>query len=185
MACKQEILLVLGAMLVFSIQGGGAGGRQRGRGRVRVRFLRPVQGRKARTLRLPTIWSESVGGMLWHRRTRAYKEENTNWAGGYSMRFDGSPDLSRCYARVVGGPSGCGAAAGPAQVLKRMFTCSGQRCTRWTRCCPSRSSPWQCVAAHHQPRLLRGPFFPSVVADTRAAASCCRVSATCESASFC
>ena len=57
----------------------------------------------------------------------AYKEETTNWMGGYAMRFPGSPDLSRCYARVIGGPSGCGVAAGPAQGPKLMFGMFGMQ----------------------------------------------------------
>ncbi|KAJ6846485.1 protodermal factor 1 [Iris pallida] len=127
MACKQEILLVLGAMLVFSIQGGG--------GPVGVNADAVVSGSvfcdrckdgKLGLLDYPLYGAKvSVACSGTDGTTRAYKEENTNWAGGYSMRFDGSPDLSRCYARVVGGPSGCGAAAGPAQVLKRMFNMFG------------------------------------------------------------
>lgn len=57
----------------------------------------------------------------------AYKEESTNWMGGYAMRFEGSPDLSRCYARVTGGPSVCAAAAGPAQRLNLMFSMFGMQ----------------------------------------------------------
>ncbi|RZR90118.1 hypothetical protein BHM03_00017942 [Ensete ventricosum] len=52
-------------------------------------------------------------------------EDETNWFGSYSVYFDGSPDLSGCYARVVGGPSGCGAAAGPAQGLTLLFRMFG------------------------------------------------------------
>ncbi|CAL9204492.1 uncharacterized protein LOC103976309 [Musa acuminata AAA Group] len=55
----------------------------------------------------------------------AYGEDETNWFGSYSVYFDGSPDLSGCYARVVGGPSGCGAAAGPAQGLTLLFRMFG------------------------------------------------------------
>ncbi|KAI3981604.1 hypothetical protein MKX01_007524, partial [Papaver californicum] len=53
------------------------------------------------------------------------KEETTNLVGSYSMSFEGNPKLSGCYARLVGssdGSSGCGAAAGPAQSLKLMFS---------------------------------------------------------------
>ncbi|KAF3965084.1 hypothetical protein ACB098_07G139600 [Castanea mollissima] len=52
------------------------------------------------------------------------REETTNWFGSYAMRFDGSPDLSGCYARVSGsgqGSTGCGSAAGPAQNLRLLF----------------------------------------------------------------
>ncbi|XP_030531926.1 protodermal factor 1 [Rhodamnia argentea] len=52
-------------------------------------------------------------------------EETTNWFGNYAMRFDGTPDLSRCYAQVMGGSSqgsaGCSASAGPAQSLRLTF----------------------------------------------------------------
>lgn len=53
----------------------------------------------------------------------AWREETTNWVGGYAMRFDGTPDLRGCYAQVSGGqgPSGCGAAAGPPKSLRLMF----------------------------------------------------------------
>ncbi|ONK71402.1 uncharacterized protein A4U43_C04F8180 [Asparagus officinalis] len=57
----------------------------------------------------------------------AYKEDTTNWMGGYAMRFPGSSDLSRCYARVIRGPSGCGSAAGPAQGLNLMFSMLGMQ----------------------------------------------------------
>ncbi|KAH0451823.1 hypothetical protein IEQ34_019122 [Dendrobium chrysotoxum] len=50
-----------------------------------------------------------------------YKEESSNFMGSYTVRFEGSPDLSGCSARVVRGPEDCGAAAGPAQGLKFMF----------------------------------------------------------------
>ncbi|KAL4616073.1 hypothetical protein ACB092_07G172500 [Castanea dentata] len=52
------------------------------------------------------------------------REETTNWFGSYAMKFDGSPDLSGCYAQVSGsgqGSTGCGSAAGPAQNLRLMF----------------------------------------------------------------
>ena len=52
------------------------------------------------------------------------REETTNWFGNYVMKFDGSPDLSGCYAQVSGsgqGSTSCGAAAGPAQNLRLMF----------------------------------------------------------------
>ncbi|KAK3028673.1 hypothetical protein RJ639_037853 [Escallonia herrerae] len=51
-------------------------------------------------------------------------EETTNWIGNYAMRFDGTPDLSSCYAQVSSsgqGSMGCGAAAGPPQHLRLMF----------------------------------------------------------------
>ncbi|MCL7027715.1 hypothetical protein MKW94_024132 [Papaver nudicaule] len=53
------------------------------------------------------------------------KEETTNMVGSYSMSFEGNPKLSGCYAQLVGssdGSSGCGAAAGPAQSLRLMFS---------------------------------------------------------------
>lgn len=52
------------------------------------------------------------------------REETTNWLGSYAMRFDGTPDLTGCLARVSGGGQGsmgCGEAAGPAQNLTLMF----------------------------------------------------------------
>ncbi|OVA18552.1 Pollen Ole e 1 allergen/extensin [Macleaya cordata] len=60
-------------------------------------------------------------------QVKMWKEETTNWFGNYAFSFDGSPDLSGCYATLSGGGSGqqgstgCGAAAGPAQGLKLMF----------------------------------------------------------------
>ncbi|GAA0172240.1 hypothetical protein LIER_26099 [Lithospermum erythrorhizon] len=49
-------------------------------------------------------------------------EETTNPFGQFSMRFDGLPDLGRCYARVSGqGSSDCGAVAGPANALRVLF----------------------------------------------------------------
>ncbi|XP_051133821.1 uncharacterized protein LOC127253320 [Andrographis paniculata] len=48
-------------------------------------------------------------------------EETTNWLGNYVLRFDGSPDLSRCYAQVAGnrrGTNRCGAVAGPPKHLR-------------------------------------------------------------------
>nr|XP_023906363.1 uncharacterized protein LOC112018092 [Quercus suber]POF18705.1 hypothetical protein CFP56_24933 [Quercus suber] len=56
------------------------------------------------------------------------REETTNWFGTYVMKFNGSPDLSGCYAQVSGsgqGSTGCGAAAGPAQNLRLMFRMFG------------------------------------------------------------
>ncbi|KAI3870733.1 hypothetical protein MKX03_024087 [Papaver bracteatum] len=53
------------------------------------------------------------------------KEETTNLVGSYSMSFEGNPKLSGCYAQLVGSSdasSGCGAAAGPAQSLRLMFS---------------------------------------------------------------
>ncbi|KAG6779624.1 hypothetical protein POTOM_016017 [Populus tomentosa] len=52
------------------------------------------------------------------------REETTNWFGNYVMKFDGSPDLSNCYAQVSSsgqGSNACGAAAGPAQKLRLTF----------------------------------------------------------------
>ncbi|XAR59053.1 hypothetical protein NMG60_11014684 [Bertholletia excelsa] len=56
------------------------------------------------------------------------REETTNWSGNYAMKFDGTPDLSRCYARVSGagqGSGNCGAMAGPAKNLKLMYSIFG------------------------------------------------------------
>ncbi|KAF8113920.1 hypothetical protein N665_0044s0034 [Sinapis alba] len=60
------------------------------------------------------------------------REETTNWLGGYVMRFDGTPDLSNCYAQVSdngaqqqGSKSSCSIASGPAQKLKLMFSFFG------------------------------------------------------------
>ncbi|CAA2940369.1 protodermal factor 1 [Olea europaea var. sylvestris] len=52
-----------------------------------------------------------------------WREETTNWLGNYAMKFDGAPDLSRCYVQVSGNGqgSGCRAAAGPASSLRLMF----------------------------------------------------------------
>ncbi|PIA37261.1 hypothetical protein AQUCO_03000095v1 [Aquilegia coerulea] len=46
------------------------------------------------------------------------KEETTNWLGSYTVSFEGSPDLSGCYAHLLEdgqGSTNCGAVAGPAQ----------------------------------------------------------------------
>ncbi|ESQ50868.1 hypothetical protein EUTSA_v10022734mg [Eutrema salsugineum] len=59
------------------------------------------------------------------------REETTNWLGGYVMRFDGTPDLSNCYAQVSDNgaqqqsSSSCNIASGPAQKLKLMFSFFG------------------------------------------------------------
>ncbi|XP_062217217.1 uncharacterized protein LOC133917333 [Phragmites australis] len=42
------------------------------------------------------------------------RESNTNWFGGFSIRMEGSPDMTRCTARVVQGTGHCGAAASGA-----------------------------------------------------------------------
>nr|CAD1844214.1 unnamed protein product [Ananas comosus var. bracteatus] len=69
------------------------------------------------------------------------KEDTTNWLGFYTVRVDGSQDLSACTARVVAAPSSCGAAAGPPRPLALMFRMLGWRCTRpRSRCCRSRGS---------------------------------------------
>lgn len=52
------------------------------------------------------------------------REETTNWFGSYAMRFDGTPDLNGCSARVSGsgeGSMGCGEVSGPDQKLRLMF----------------------------------------------------------------
>ncbi|CAN8257853.1 unnamed protein product [Cochlearia groenlandica] len=57
------------------------------------------------------------------------REETTNWLGGYVMRFDGTPDLSNCYAHVSDqqkqGSSSCNIASGPPQRLRLMFSFFG------------------------------------------------------------
>ncbi|XP_010268677.1 PREDICTED: uncharacterized protein LOC104605556 [Nelumbo nucifera] len=54
-----------------------------------------------------------------------WKEDTTNWFGSYAMKFEGSPDLSGCYAKVSNSgqdaPTDCGASAGPPQSLTLMF----------------------------------------------------------------
>lgn len=51
------------------------------------------------------------------------REETTNLFGSFTMRFDGTPDLSGCYAAVGGTATatGCGGAVGPAKSLRLMF----------------------------------------------------------------
>ncbi|CAL5377045.1 hypothetical protein CsSME_00009219 [Camellia sinensis var. sinensis] len=54
------------------------------------------------------------------------REETTNWFGNYAMKFDGTPDLSGCYAQVSSGSGGqgsndCVAVAGPAKSLRLVF----------------------------------------------------------------
>ncbi|KAM2041441.1 hypothetical protein FF1_035007 [Malus domestica] len=50
------------------------------------------------------------------------REETTNLFGNYAIKFDGTPDLSGCYAQVSSSTgSGCVVSAGPAQSLKLMF----------------------------------------------------------------
>ncbi|KAJ4876847.1 Pollen Ole e 1 allergen and extensin family protein [Raphanus sativus] len=59
------------------------------------------------------------------------REETTNWLGGYVMRFDGTPDLSNCYAQVSDNgaqqtsSSSCSIASGPTQKLKLLFNFFG------------------------------------------------------------
>ncbi|KFK40066.1 hypothetical protein AALP_AA3G325800 [Arabis alpina] len=58
------------------------------------------------------------------------REEITNWLGGYVMRFDGTPDLSNCYAQVADngaqqGSSSCSIASGPPQKLRLIFSFFG------------------------------------------------------------
>lgn len=55
----------------------------------------------------------------------SYVEDVTNWFGTYTLYFDGSPDLSACYAKVVEGPPDCGAAAGPERALTLLFRVLG------------------------------------------------------------
>ncbi|KAL9690454.1 hypothetical protein QQ045_010852 [Rhodiola kirilowii] len=51
-------------------------------------------------------------------------EETTNWLGTYSIKFDGTPDLSSCFVQVAGSNGdthNCTAAAGPARRLRALF----------------------------------------------------------------
>ncbi|CAN6554654.1 unnamed protein product [Malus baccata var. baccata] len=49
-------------------------------------------------------------------------EETTNWFGNYAIGFDGTPDLSGCYAQISSSTgSGCVVSAGPAQSLRLVF----------------------------------------------------------------
>ncbi|XP_050363447.1 probable amidase At4g34880 [Argentina anserina] len=51
------------------------------------------------------------------------REQTTNWFGNYAVRFDGTPDLRGCYAKVSSsGEGSCGIPAGPAQSLKLVFS---------------------------------------------------------------
>lgn len=52
-------------------------------------------------------------------------EETTNWLGNYAMRISGSPNLGSCFTQVSSngqGSNACGAAAGPANHLRLMFS---------------------------------------------------------------
>ncbi|KAG6571035.1 hypothetical protein SDJN03_29950, partial [Cucurbita argyrosperma subsp. sororia] len=53
------------------------------------------------------------------------REETTNLFGSFTMRFDGMPDLSGCYATVGGTGEGattdCGGAGSPPRSLRLMF----------------------------------------------------------------
>ncbi|KAJ3679878.1 hypothetical protein LUZ60_016156 [Juncus effusus] len=53
------------------------------------------------------------------------KLQTTNWFGCYTMRLEGSLDLSGCTARVVDGPSQCGFGFGPAKELNLIFRLFG------------------------------------------------------------
>ncbi|CAL1353152.1 unnamed protein product [Linum trigynum] len=62
--------------------------------------------------------------------TATSREETTNYFGGYTMRFDGTPDFSNCYAQLLEGGGGgtnstCVAAAGPPKKLRLMFSMFG------------------------------------------------------------
>uniref|UniRef100_A0A7N0TD94 Uncharacterized protein n=1 Tax=Kalanchoe fedtschenkoi TaxID=63787 RepID=A0A7N0TD94_KALFE len=51
-------------------------------------------------------------------------EETTNWFGSYSVKFDGTPELSSCFVQVTGSDGdthNCAASAGPAQRLRALF----------------------------------------------------------------
>ncbi|KAL6211928.1 hypothetical protein ACLB2K_017151 [Fragaria x ananassa] len=55
-------------------------------------------------------------------RVTMSREETTNWFGNYAVKFDGTPDLSGCYAKVSSsGQGSCGIPAGPAQSLRLVF----------------------------------------------------------------
>ncbi|KAL9670571.1 hypothetical protein QQ045_008124 [Rhodiola kirilowii] len=55
-------------------------------------------------------------------------EETSNWFGSYSVKFDGTPDLSSCVVQVTGANGdthNCAASAGPAQRLRALFKMFG------------------------------------------------------------
>lgn len=103
-----------------------------------------------------------------------YKDE-TNWFGSYSVYLDGSPDLGGCYARVVGGPAVCGAAAGPGRRLTLLFRMLGMAMyavepllsepAKPTEACPRAATPLP-VQSPPPPRLppirwVPTPLLPS------------------------
>ncbi|KAG6479347.1 uncharacterized protein LOC122020969 [Zingiber officinale] len=99
-----------------------------------------------------------------------YKEE-TNWFGSYSVYLDGSPDLGGCYARVVGAPAVCGAAAGPARGLTLLFRMFGMAMyavepllsepAKPTEACPRAATLWPVQPPPPPIRWVPTPLLPS------------------------
>ena len=50
-----------------------------------------------------------------------YGETTTNFMGSYTMRFQGSPDLTNCVSQVSSTGQGCGAASGSPQTIRLVF----------------------------------------------------------------
>lgn len=70
-------------------------------------------------IRVMVACGDGNGGVMYSR------EETTNMFGSFTMRFDGTPDLSGCYAMVGGTEdgttTGCSGASGPPKSLRLMF----------------------------------------------------------------
>ncbi|KAJ7969019.1 Pollen Ole e 1 allergen/extensin [Quillaja saponaria] len=85
------------------------------------------------------------------------REKTTNWFGNYAMRFDGTPDLSNCYALVSGsgqGSMGCGGIAGPAQNLRPVFRMFDMEMDmQWMLCSLSQINPCRIVRSPQPPCL--------------------------------
>ncbi|XP_074332921.1 uncharacterized protein LOC141670813 [Apium graveolens] len=54
-------------------------------------------------------------------QTFEYGETTTNFMGSYTMRFQGSPDLTNCVSQVSSTGQGCGAASGSPQTIRLVF----------------------------------------------------------------
>ncbi|KAK1369409.1 Pollen-specific protein-like [Heracleum sosnowskyi] len=54
-------------------------------------------------------------------QTIEYGETTTNFMGSYTMRFQGSPDLTNCVSQVSSTGQGCGEASGSPQTIKLVF----------------------------------------------------------------
>lgn len=54
-------------------------------------------------------------------QTIKYGETTTNFMGSYTMRFQGSPDLTNCVSQVSTTGQGCGAASGSSQAIRLVF----------------------------------------------------------------